>query len=400
MSEEAAPEMTSETKAEESVAPDTAKIPQMRAITLTGFGGLKMLKTVQKDVASVKEGEILIRVKACGLNFLDLMARQGVIDNPPKTPSTIGFECSGEVEALGPNTNGFEVGDRVIGFCDFGAWAELVAISAHYVYKMPDKMSFQDGAALAMNYMAAYMMLFDIGNLRPGNSVFCHSVGGGVGQAISQLCRTVSDVTLYGTASYYKLESVKDNVTHLFDRVVDYGQEVRKLSPEGVDIVLDCLCGDDTNKGISLLKPMGKYVLYGSSNVVTGETKSFFSFAKSWWQVDKISPIKLYDENKSIAGFQLRQLVFRQGQHEYARKVMNHLIQLYSDGKIRPRIDSAWAFEDVGDAMQKVHDRKNIGKIILDPSLEPKVKPVTQGQGRSHTDSTCSDEKEQVVNGE
>ncbi|XP_060066216.1 synaptic vesicle membrane protein VAT-1 homolog-like [Ylistrum balloti] len=400
MSEETAPEMTTETKTEETGLPEPAKKPQMRAITLTGFGGLKMLKTVQKDVASVKEGEILIRVKACGLNFLDLMARQGVIDSPPKTPSTVGFECSGEVEAIGPNTSGFEIGDRVIGFCDYDAWAEFVAISAHYVYKMPERMSFQDGAALAMNYLAAYMMLFDIGNLRPGNSVFCHSVGGGVGQAISQLCRTINDVTLFGTASYYKLESVKDNVTHLFDRVVDYSQEVRKLSPEGVDIVLDCLCGDDTNKGISLLKPMGKYVLYGSSNVVTGETKSFFSFAKSWWQVDKISPIKLYDENKSIAGFQLRQLVFRQGQHEYARKVMNHLIQLYSEGKIRPRIDSAWAFEDVGDAMQKIHDRKNIGKIILDPSLEPKVKPVAQGQARTHTDSTCSDEKEPVVNGE
>ncbi|XP_071172762.1 synaptic vesicle membrane protein VAT-1 homolog-like isoform X2 [Mytilus galloprovincialis] len=392
-------EMAGEGKAaDDSSAP---KGKQMRTIVLTGFGGVKMLKTQQKSEPTPNEGEVLIRVKACGLNFFDLMVRQGILDNPPKTPITMGFECSGEVEAVGGDTTGFKVGDRVIGFCDYNAWAEAVVLPAQLVYKMPDNMSYQDGAALAMNYLTAYIMLFDMANLRKGQSVFVHSVGGGVGQALGQLCKTVENVTVYGTASYYKHEFVKESVDHLFDRVVDYSQEVRKLTPEGVDIVLDCLCGDDTNKGVSLLKPMGKYVLYGSSNIVTGETKSFFSFAKSWWQVDKISPIKLYDENKCIAGFQLRHLVFKQGQYQYVKQVMEQLFKLYNDGKIRPVIDSAWALEDVGDAMQKLHDRKNVGKIILDPSLQPK--PKLAGQGRQHTESTCSDdikEKEPIVNGE
>ncbi|KAJ8303262.1 hypothetical protein KUTeg_019658 [Tegillarca granosa] len=329
--------MATEAKTEE--APAAAEpTKEVRNVILTGFGGIKTVKTQMKPQVSAKEGEVVIRVKACGLNFVDLM-----------------------------------VGDRVIGFCDTGAWAEVVAIPSQSVYKIPDNMTFQDGAALTMNYLTAYI----------------HA-----GQAIAQLAKTVEDVKIFGTASYYKHDSVKDSVTHLFDRVIDYAQEVRKLSPEGVDIVLDCMCGDDTNKGIALLKPMGKYVLYGSSNIVTGETKSFFSFAKSWWQVDKISPIKLYDENKSIAGFQLRHLVFKQGQYGYVKNVMNSLIQLYNAGKIRPIIDSAWAFEDAGDAMQKLHDRKNVGKIILDPSLQPKPKPAKQ-QDRQHTNSTCSDgEKE------
>lgn len=365
---------------------------EVKCVVLTGFGGPKMVRCQKKPEPSAKEGEVLIRVKACGMSFQDLMVRQGVLEHGPKTPIVMGFECAGEVEALGENTSGFNIGDRVIGFCDYKAWSEVVAIPSQFVYKMPENMSFQDGAALPMSYLTAYILLFDIANLRQGQSVFTHSVGGGVGIAVTQLCHMMDDVKLFGTASYQKHEAVKANVDHLFDHVVDYPQEVRKLSPEGVDIFLDCLCGEDANKGISLLKPMGKYILYGASSIVTGETKSFFSFAKSWWQVDKISPIKLYDENKTIAGFQLRHLLHKQGQHQYVKEIMNKLIKLYSDGKIRPCIDSAWAFEDVGEAMQKMQDRKNIGKIILDPTLEPKPKPVSPA--RTHTTSQCSEDKE------
>jgi len=141
--------------------------------------------------------------------------------------------------------------------------------------------------------------------------------------------------------------------------------------------VLDCLCGEDCNRGYGLLKPMGKYVLFGSSNVVTGETKSFFSVARSWWQVDKVSPIKLFDENKTFVGFNLRHLLYQQNGVDYCREVIAKIFQLHKDGKVKPVIDSVWALEDVTEAMQKMHDRKNIGKIVLDPAAEPKPKPAT-----------------------
>ncbi|KAL3859781.1 hypothetical protein ACJMK2_009975 [Sinanodonta woodiana] len=392
---------TTETKPDGVAAPVPEK--HMRCIVLSGYGGLKMVKVQKKPEIKPTEGQVLIRVKSCGLNFLDLMVRQGVLDNLPKTPLTMGFECAGEIEELGENAPDFAVGDRVIAFTDYSAWAEHVAVPVQYVYKMPSNMSYQDGAALPMHYLTAYIMLFDIGNLRKGQSVFLHSVGGGLGHAVCQLCKTVEDVTVYGTASSGKLDIIKENVAHVFDHGTDYAQEVKKLSPEGVDLVLDSLCGEDTNKGIGLLKPMGKYILYGSSSIVTGETKSFFSFAKSWWQVDKVSPIKLYDENKTISGFQLRQLAFHQRQHQYVRNVMNKLFQLYSQGKIHPVIDSTWAFEDIADAMQKMHDRKNIGKLILDPNLEPKPKSTHAQEGTKGSDAAEGEkekEGEHSVNGE
>ncbi|XP_076323494.1 synaptic vesicle membrane protein VAT-1 homolog-like isoform X1 [Tachypleus tridentatus] len=354
---------------------------EMKAVVLAGFGGLKSVKVMKKSQPSVGEGEILIRVKACGLNFLDVMVRQGVIDSPPKTPFILGFECAGEVESVGEGVTDVKVGDRVAALTEYKAWAEFVSVPAKYVYTLPQGMEFQNAASLLMNYVVAYILVFDIGNIRSGQSVLVHSAGGGVGQAVSQLCKTVSDVTLIGTASKHKHESIKDSFTHLLDHGVDYVQEIKKLSPEGVDIVLDCLYGDDANKGYNLLKPLGRYILYGSANIVTGETKSFFSLAKSWWQVDKINPMKLFDENRSVSGFQLRHLLYQQGAHDYVRGVVNKVFKMWEDGHIKPVVDSTWAFEDVPEAMQKLHDRKNVGKIILDPSMEPKPKPKLQTKG-------------------
>ncbi|KAG0415042.1 hypothetical protein HPB47_007795, partial [Ixodes persulcatus] len=310
-----------------------------------------------------------------GLNFLDLMVRQGAIDNLPKTPFIMGFECSGEVEAVGEGVTDFKVGDRVAAFAEYKAWAELVTVPAKHAYVLPSSMTFDDAAAVLMNYVVAYSLLFDIGNLREKQTVLVHSVGGGVGHAVAQLCKTVPEVTLIGTASKSKHDALTNLVTHLLDHSSDYAQEVTKISPDGVDLVLDCLCGEDCKKGYGLLKPLGRYILYGTSCIVAGETKSFFSFAKSWWQVDKVSPIKLYDESKVIAGFNLRHLLYQQGMHDYVKGVVAKVFDLFEKKKIQPVVDSSWAFEDVAEAMQKMHDHKNIGKLTLNPSLEPKPKP-------------------------
>ncbi|KDR16462.1 Synaptic vesicle membrane protein VAT-1-like protein-like, partial [Zootermopsis nevadensis] len=449
------PEVSAE---ENETADKTPEQPpkEMRAVVLTGFGGLKSVKVLKKPEPTLGEGEILIRVKAwsyetlvnfyqttrsynskyshlsthrrenlksyvyhnfflnftyplrClrvppgvrvpqveyhwsrpvvfnlgGLNFQDLMVRQGAIDSPPKTPFTMGFECAGEVEEIGEGVTDFKVGDRVVALPEYRAWAELVIVPSRYVYHIPAELSYLDAAAIAMNYLVAYILLFELGGLAPGKSVLVHSAGGGVGQAVAQLSKTVSDVTVFGVASKNKHEALKASIDHLLERGSDYASEVRKLSPEGVDIVLDCLCGDECNRGYSLLKPMGRYILYGSSNVVTGETKSFFSVARSWWQVDKVSPIKLFDENKTLSGFNLRHLMYQQNGAPYIKRIMESVFSLWKDGKIKPVVDSTWALEDVPEAMQKMHDRKNIGKIVLDPEMEPKPKPATPAKGKA-----------------
>ncbi|XP_043286075.1 synaptic vesicle membrane protein VAT-1 homolog-like [Venturia canescens] len=391
-------------KPKENGEEKTPEVKDMRAIVLNGFGGLKSVKALRKPEPQLAEGEVLIRVKACGLNFQDLMARQGVIDSPPKTPFIMGSECSGDIEAVGEGVENFKVGDRVVALPDHKAWSELVAVPATSVFALPEGMSYLDAAAITMNYTVAYILLFDLTCLTPGKSLLLHSAGGGVGQAVVQLAKTVEDVTIFGVCSKSKHEELKTvgTIDHLLERGSDYSHEVRKVSPEGVDIVLDCVGGEEWNRGFALLKPMGKYVLYGSSNVVTGETKSFFSVARYWWTMDKVSPIKLFEDNKTLSGLNLRRLMHQHGAHAFVRRAVKQVYQLWAEGKIKPRVDSTWALEDVPEAMQKMHDRKNIGKIVLDPSLEPKPKPMTpaKGKGKDKKAANQEDKKASSVDSE
>lgn len=120
-------------------------------------------------------------VRSCsGLNFQDLIIRLGAIASPPKTPCILGFECAGEVEAVGDDVTDFQVGDRVVALPEFKAWAELVAVSEKFVYKLPEGMSYSEAAAMTLSYVVAHVLVFELASIKPGNSVLLHSAGGGV----------------------------------------------------------------------------------------------------------------------------------------------------------------------------------------------------------------------------
>ncbi|XP_032813653.2 synaptic vesicle membrane protein VAT-1 homolog-like [Petromyzon marinus] len=370
--------------------------PLVRAVILSGFGGPSKLGVSRQTAACPGPGELRILVKACGVGFLDVLVRQGNVDPQPRTPLVPGYECAGVVDALGEGVRDFEVGHRVAAVVNLGAWAEVTVARADHVFRLRDSMSFVEGAALPISYLAAHLMLFDMGGLREGMSVLVHSAGGGVGLAVAQLCASVPRVTLLGTASLAKHDVIRDSFTHVIDRTGDYVQDVKRVCPGGVDIVLDCLCGENTAKGLALLKPMGTYILYGSSNVVTGETKSFFSFAKSWWQVEKVSPVRLYEENKRMGGFQLLPLLFSAEGPARARRAMSEITTLYDSGAVRPRVDSVWALEEVKEAMQKLLDRSNIGRVVLDTEKSPSP----QGDRHSPEASEAAEEEDAEGDGE
>ena len=109
-----------------------------------------------------------------------------------------------------------------------------------------------------------------------------------------------------------------------------------------------------------------------------------------------MSPIKLFDENKTLSGLNLRHLMYQHGSHAFVRRAVNQVYTLWSEGKIKPTVDSTWALEDVPEAMQKMHDRKNIGKIVLDPSLEPKPKPATPAKGKAKDKKVANQEEKKA----
>uniref|UniRef100_A0A3B3BDS8 Vesicle amine transport 1 n=1 Tax=Oryzias melastigma TaxID=30732 RepID=A0A3B3BDS8_ORYME len=350
-----------------------------RALVLTGYGGYDKIKLQEKTLKSpqLKPGEVLVRVKACGLNFAELLGKQGLYELLPSPPVVLGMEGAGVVEAIGEDVKDRKVGDRVIAMNRSGMWQEWVVVPAQRTFHMPEEMSFEEAAALPINYMTAYMMLFEMANLRPGKSVLIHMAAGGVGVAATQLCQTVKDVTVFGTASASKHEVISQGgVTHPIDyRTKDYVTEIRKVSPKGVDIVLDPLGGSDTQKGFSLLKPLGILIVFGKSlsNCVTGQKKNLFAMAKTWYNQLSLNTMKLMQTNKAISGFHLGYI----SDEELFERTLISLLELYKQGKIKPRIDSCYHFEEVAEAMKRMHDRQNIGKVILLP--EPKKKEEEKG---------------------
>lgn len=376
----------------------TEKVPEEEAFTyrslvLTGYGGYDKVKLqVKKGKPALKAGEVLVRVKACGLNFADLLARQGLYDRLPSPPVTPGMECSGVVEAVGEEVTETKVGDKVLVLNRCGLWQEVVAVPASHTFPIPDGMTFEEAAALPVNYVTAYMMLFDFGNLRPNQSILIHAAAGGVGIAATQLCQTVKDVTVFGTASASKHETISQGgVTHPIDyRTKDYVEEVRKISPKGLDIVLDPLGGSDTHKAYNLLKPMGKLITYGAANMLAGQKKNLLAVAKNWYHQFSIHTLSLIQGNKSVCGFHLGYL---DGETELISQAMSAILDLYRQGKIKPRIDSTWHLEQVGDAMRKMQERNNIGKIILITEPMPEEEKKEESKKEDKKEEKKKDDK-------
>uniref|UniRef100_M4A283 Vesicle amine transport 1 n=1 Tax=Xiphophorus maculatus TaxID=8083 RepID=M4A283_XIPMA len=354
----AEPPKTESAEAAATPAATTEKAPEeetftYRALVLTGYGGYDKVKLqVKKGKPALKAGEVLVRVKVCGLNFADLMARQGLYDRLPSPPVTPGMECSGVVEAVGEEVTDRKVGDKVMVLNRFGLWQEVAVVPASHTFLIPDGMSFEEAAALPVNYITAYLMLFDFGNLRPNQSVLVHAAAGGVGIAATQLCKTVKDVTVFGTASASKHEAISQGgVTHAIDyRTKDYVEEVRKISPKGLDIILDPLGGSDTHKAYNLLKPMGKLITYGAANMLAGQRKNLIAVAKNWYHQFSIHTLSLIQGNKSVCGFHLGYL---DGEMELITQAMNTILDLYKQGKVKPRIDSTWHLEQVQESLKE-----------------------------------------------
>jgi len=340
-----------------------------KTVVLTSYGGYKNLRVEQRPIPTVSPGHAIVRIMASGVNFAELMCTQGTYPKTPKVPAVLGLEGSGIVHEVGSGVTNVKKGDRVVVIKEFGLWTEYAEVEAEDCFPIPASMSLEHAGALFVNYVTAYIMLFDMGNLRPNKSVLIHMAAGGVGVAATQLCTTVPNVTVFGTASASKHETIKKfGVTHPIDyRTKDYVEEIRNISPKGVDIVLDPLNGADAVKGYALLKPLGKIIHYGAANVVSGSKKSLFSMARTWMSVESHNPLFMMSDNKGAFGFHLSCL---HGEREALGPVIKELFDLYEKGLIKPVIDSVWNFEEVGSGMARIQERQNIGKVLITPDKQ------------------------------
>jgi len=339
----------------------------MRSVWITRHGGPEVLEVRETPDPVPGPGQVRIRVKAAGLNFAELMARMGLYPDAPKPPAVVGFEVAGVVDAIGTGVSAPSPGDRVLAMVRFGGHAEAVVLPASHALPMPPEMTFEQGAALPVNYVTAYHALFRVGHLSRGQSLLVHMAAGGVGIAAIQLARTVPGVTVLGTASAAKHAAIREEgCDHAIDyRSQDYAAEVRRLTGgRGVDMVLDALGGDDWKKGYALLRPAGLLVTYGFANMAPGPRRSLVHVAREFLSIPRFSPLKLMEDNRGVAGVNMGHLW---GEPEMVLGEIEALFALFREGRIRPRIDSTYPFQEAALAHQRLHDRGNVGKVLLVP---------------------------------
>lgn len=339
----------------------------MRALVITGHGGPEVLKVQEVETPTPKAGEVRVKVRFAGLNFSDVMARQGLYPDAPPPPCSVGYECSGEIDAVGEGVPASRVGERVIAMTRFHGQAEYVCVPAAQSLVMPEGMSFEQGAAFPVVGITAYHMLFRVAHLRPGMKVLVHMAAGGVGITALQLCRTVEGITTFGTASPAKHDTLRaEGCTHPIDyRNKDYAEEVRALTGgKGVDLILDPLGGRDWRKGMSLLRPAGMLIAFGFANMTSGETRSILHVVREGVQIPLFTPLGLMDKNHAIAGVNIGHLW---SELDMLAEEMQALVKLFAEGHVKPHIDSVFPFERAAEAHARLTGRQNVGKVLLTP---------------------------------
>ncbi len=339
----------------------------MRAVWITRAAGPEALEVRETADPEPGPGQVRIRVRAAGLNFAEVMAAQGLYPDAPKPPCVVGYEVAGVIDALGEGTQGRAAGERVLALTHFGGHADVVCVPVEQVLPMPDAMSFEEAAAMPVSYLTAYHMLFRVAGVRPGERVLVHMAAGGVGTAVLQLCRTVEDLEVFGTASAAKHDVLKaQGCAHPIDyHATDYAAEVRRLTAGGgVDIVLDPLGGHDWRKGLKLLRPCGRLVAYGFANLASGQRRRPARLVSQVAGIPLLTPLQLINHNRTVSGVNIGHLW---GQTTLLREELQAVLALWDQGKVKPLIDRTYPFAEAATAHRRILQHQNTGKIVLKP---------------------------------
>ena len=343
----------------------------MRAVVLTGHGGPERLQVQDRPDPEPGPGQVRIAVRAAGINFADLMARTGVYPDAPPTPCVLGYEVAGEIESVGEGVDGLEPGQRVMAGVRFGGQAELVVIDAAQVLPLPDRLSFEQGAAFPVNYGTAYAALVIMGGLREGDRVLIHAAAGGVGTAAIQVARRIGAET-FGTASAAKHDAVIAlGLDHAIDyRTLDFEDEVRRLTGgDGVDLVIDATGPTNFRKDYRLLRQGGRLVMFGLSQVQTGDRRNIPKVLKGlaqmplatvpWWK-----SLAVMNENKGVFGLNMLSWWDREGSLE---RLTGPMLDWLADGALDPVVSEAFPFDKAPDAHRYLGEARNVGKVVLVP---------------------------------
>ncbi len=338
----------------------------MRQVVTTKNGGVEVLQVQEAPDPVAGKGEVVVRVKAAGLNFADIMARQGLYPDGPPKPCVMGYEVAGVVESLGADADETLLGKAVVAMTRFKGQAEMVTVGANQIFEKPASLSFAEAAAVPVNYLTAYALLVAMGGLRQGESVLIHNAGGGVGLAALDIAKHIG-ATTFGTASPGKHEFLR---ARGLDHPIDYRNQdwlpvLKKLTNDrGVELVIDPIGGSHWKKSYAALRTTGRLGMFGVSTASANGLKGKLKLLKAAVQMPRFHPLGLLSKNRGVFGLNLGHMWHEQ---EKVAEWVQAIMAGVANGWIRPHVDKEFSFAQAGEAHSYMEARKNIGKVVLVP---------------------------------
>lgn len=325
----------------------------MLAIQLCEFGEAAPLVLVDVPDCVPGEDDVLVAVKAAGINYADILMRRGKYSDRLKPPYTPGFEAAGEVLATGKNATQWKVGERVMGtvprhIC--GCYAEKAVMPAWLLLPVPDNFTFEEAAAFPEAFITAHLALRLFGKLAAGESVLIHAAAGGVGTAAVQMARALGARVFATASSDEKLNRTKQlGATEQINyAALDFEEEVAKRTDgQGVDLILESVGGEAFEKSLRCLRPLGRLVVYGASSGKTASVKSS-EFSR---------------KTITVSGFSFGALTLLRP--SLIRQAMQAVSELVVEENIRPVVGKTFPLADARAAQDYITERRNIGKVVL-----------------------------------
>ncbi len=336
----------------------------MKQVWIVATGGPESLQLRAAPDVQPQPGEVRVRVRASGINFADILARKGLYPDAPKLPAVVGYEVSGVVDAVGPQVDTAWIGKDVFALTRFRGYADTVAMPEIQVFEKPAGLSFEQAAAIPVNYLTAWQLLVVMGALKPEETVLIHNAGSGVGLAAIDIARHIG-ATIYGTASGAKHSFLKQRGLHeAIDYTrVDWTREVAKLTQgRGVELILDPLGGAEWKKSYRALRHTGRLGMFGASTMTESSLPGPLKLLRVGLGMPWFNPVALMNRNRSVFGVNLGHLW-----HE-APKIgvwMNALLDGVKAGWLRPHVDRTFPLAQAGEAHSYIEARRNTGKVVL-----------------------------------
>ena len=342
----------------------------MQRIVIQRPGGFDALRLIESEDPTPGPGEVRLRIAAAGVNYADGIIRMGLYESAKRLhgyPITPGFEVAGTIDAIGPNVDGWQVGDRVIGVTLFGGYTSHLCLASDRVFALPEALSFEQGAALPTVFLTAWFMAHRQLQPETGQRWLVHSAAGGVGGALLQLARLagVDAVGVVGAA--HKIDAAKAlGASQVINKSAgDWVAEARRLAPQGYHAVFDANGVSTLKHSFALLAPMGCLMIYGFASMLPKNGRlNWLRLAWDWWRTPRFNPLQMTTSNRSVLAANLS---FLSAEAPLLRRGMLWLLERFADGRLQPPPVRRFALVDAADAQRHIESGQSVGKIVLIP---------------------------------